>query len=277
MNLNQDYAYCEEIIKQNSKSFYKAYSTLPPEKSRAIYGIYAFCRISDDIIDEAKDLEGLKRLKFELDCFRAGKPVDSPVWRVLEDIFKNYEMDIAPFYDMLEGQFLDSDFKALETDEQLDNYCYLVAGTVGLMILPIIASKNHRELKPTAIALGKAMQLTNILRDIGEDYRKGRIYIPREVMNQYQYSEADLNAGVIDHRFIGIWEHYAQAAEALYDRVKADYGLFDQDSIKSVRLSAEYYREILKEVRKNKYDCLNKRAYVSDFKKIELVLREKMR
>lgn len=216
MTLESDYKYCEEIIKENSKTFYKAFSRLPKRKSQAIYAVYAYCIISDDIIDEENDLDRLVEHKEELELFEKERAKDSPLWRVLQDVFENYEMDIEPFYDMLEGQHKDAHFQDIDTEEELDKYCYYVAGAVGLMIIPILAEKHHSKLRQTAIMLGKAMQLTNILRDIGEDYRKGRIYLSKEKLNQYDYTEDDLAAGIIDDRFKALWESYAKEVTNSY-------------------------------------------------------------
>lgn len=277
MGIREDYKYCEEIIRENSKTFHKAYSRLPEDKRNAVYGVYAFCRISDDLIDEEDDVDGLLEFERELDEFKGGKVVDKPVWRVLDHIFSRYEMEIEPFYQMIEGQKRDADFRDIETDEELYDYCYYVAGTVGHMILPIIARENHRKLKVVASALGRAMQITNILRDVGEDYRKGRVYIPEEGFKRHGYRKEDLSKGIIDQNFIRLWEDYATRAESLYDEVKESYHLFDRDSVEPLILSAEYYREILNKVRENGYDCINKRAYVSDYEKIKIGLKSKLK
>lgn len=273
MTLEADYEYCRNIIKENSKTFYRAFSRLPDRKRKAIYSVYAYCRTSDDIIDEENDLERLMEYKEELRMFQRGEEKDSPIWRTLRDVFQNYDMSIEPFYDMLEGQYKDAHFKDIETEAELDSYCYYVAGTVGLMVIPILSESHHLELRETAIMLGKAMQITNILRDIGEDLEKGRIYISKEKLRKHGYSEEDLRSKVIDDRFIALWEDYAAEAEGLYDSVKSKYSLFDSDSVAPVKLASEYYRAILDGVRRNKYDCFDKRAYVGDFEKLKMALK----
>lgn len=263
-----DFLYCEKIIKKHSQSFYYAFSQLPNEKANAIYAIYAFCRSADDRVDEnigpinqRKDLE---KLKLELDLFNQGKEVDHPLWRALRYVFNQYDMDIKPFYDQLKGQGMDINFKQPETLHDLESYSYYVAGTVGYMLLPIIGSKSIESLKGTAIDLGVAMQITNILRDIGEDYReKARIYIPKEELQRVNYSLEDLNNGVIDESFIDLWEKLAARAEYLYDGFIKHLDQFDSDSQMQVALSAQVYRGILNVVRKNNYDCLSMRNYVA--------------
>lgn len=230
-----DFLYCEKIIKKHSKSFYYAFSQLPEKKAKAIYAIYAFCRSADDRVDENVDpisqRRDLERLKYELDLFNRGEEINHPLWRALRHVFNNYEVDIQPFYDQLIGQGMDIDFKQPNTLEELEDYSYYVAGTVGYMLLPIIGSKSIETLKEAAIDLGVAMQITNILRDIGEDYQeKKRIYLPKVELDYVGYSTKDLSSGVINESFIELWEKLALRAEVLYDSFTKHIHHFDSDS-----------------------------------------------
>lgn len=265
--LQMDYAYCEAIIKKHSKSFYYAFSGLPVEKANAVYAIYAFCRIADDSVDENPLLRdkvlALKKLKSELDLFDKNKEIDHPLWRSLRHVFNTFDMNIDFFYDQLIGQEMDIDFSSPKTVAELEKYSYYVAGSVGLMLLPIIASENHHELKSAAVDLGVAMQITNILRDVGEDYyEKGRIYLPEEELIAYNYTSDNLDAEVINESFIQLWEKLAVRAEYLYDCFTNYTSKFDADSQIPVSLSAMVYRGILDAVRENNYDCLSQRNYV---------------
>ena len=266
--LKQDYDVCEEIIKKHSKSFYFAFSNLPKEKARAIYGIYAFCRTADDSIDEAGSKEeqaaAFGQLKDELERFERGEAVEKPIWRVLKDVFSRYDMTIQPFYDQLKGQEMDYRFSAPKTLEELEDYSYHVAGSVGLMLLPILASQTKKDITQAAIHLGTAMQLTNILRDVGEDYNEiQRIYLPEELLKKENYRNEDFENDVINPAFIKIWETLAERAEYLYAEFQKSVPDFDQDSQFPVLLSANVYGGILNAVRKNDYDCFSKRNKVS--------------
>ncbi len=272
-SLAKDYAYCEEIIKKNSKSFYFAFSKLPEEKAVAVYAIYAFCRLADDSIDEAEtkeeQAEALAFLNNELSRFEQGRDPDHPVWRALRDVFNRYDMSIQPFYDQLNGQAMDYRFKQPQTLDDLEEYSYYVAGSVGLMLLPVIASQNHNNLKEEAIALGVAMQLTNILRDVGEDYHKiDRIYLPKHLMDSKGYSVDDLAEHRINENFISMWETMAGRAEELYDNFSDSLKYFDKDSQLQVALSAKVYGGILDAVRENGYDCFTMKNYTSSAKKV---------
>jgi len=273
-SLKNDYKYCENIIKKGSKSFYQAFKQLPSDKANAVYAIYAFCRCADDSIDETSNqkqqLENWISLYKQLQLFEKGEEVDHPIWRALRDVFTRYKMDITPFYDQLKGQYLDIHFKQPKDMKELESYCYYVAGTVGLMLLPILATEYHKHLQPYAIHLGTAMQLTNILRDIGEDYQNNRIYLPMNLLLQEQYTEEDLANSVINPSFIRIWEHIAKRSEELYKKFQEGIYYFDKDSQIHVLLSAHIYREILGAVRGNNYDCFHMRNYVSYKKMLQL-------
>ncbi|MDZ7834688.1 MAG: phytoene/squalene synthase family protein [Alkalibacterium sp.] len=154
-------------------------------------------------------------------------------------------MSVQPFYDQLDGQAMDYRFKQPETMADLEAYSYFVAGSVGLMLLPVIAEENHKKLKAEATSLGIAMQLTNILRDIGEDYQQiDRIYLPEKLMEAENYSEQDLADQVVNESFIAIWERIARRAELLYESFFEALNDFDTDSQMQVALSAKVYRGI---------------------------------
>lgn len=279
-NINQlksDFLHCESIIKRHSQRFYQAFSKLPEEKANAIYAIYAFCRIADDCVDEnpstLKQQQALSQLKLELDLFSRGEELDLPLWRALRYVFENYDMSIEPFYDQLTGQSMDVKFESPKTLDELEKYSYYVAGSVGLMLLPLIASENASELTLPAIELGVAMQITNILRDIGEDlYEQQRIYLPESEMERFNYSEEDLRAGEINHAFISLWEHLALRAENLYDNFMQHIDLFDADSRLPVSLSAQYYRSILNLVREDSYSILARPVKFHGSKQLESVV-----
>lgn len=270
-----DFDYCEKIIKKHSKSFYYAFSQLPSEKAHAVYAIYAFCRTADECADgnhsSKKKVQLLRQLKKELDLFNDHEELDKPLWRALRHVFNTYEMDIGPFYDQLTGQSMDLTFTTPNTMKELERYSYYVAGSVGLMLLPVIASESSADLHESAISLGVAMQLTNILRDIGEDYHeKNRIYLPCAELRHFHYSEKDIHNGIINENFISLWEKLSSRAESLYSKFLLNIELFDSDSRVPVYLSAHVYKGILDAVRNNGYQCLTKRNYVTKEKMTQI-------
>ncbi|MBB4825477.1 phytoene synthase [Sporosarcina luteola] len=197
---------------------------------------------------------------------------DHPLWRALRDVFNRYEMDIEPFYDQLTGQLMDIHFNQPETMEAMETYSYFVAGSVGRMLLPIIASQAKDDCVDIAVSLGIAMQITNILRDVGEDYVKHRrIYLPKQEMQVAQYTPLHLATYEVTEGFKELWERMASRAETLYDEFLGKVDLFDQDSQFAVLSSALIYRAILTSIRQNGYDCLRMRNYVSTHQMLQIL------
>lgn len=246
---------------------------MPENKRNSVFAIYAFCRSADDAIDISNSMEKLLKLEEDLDRLVEGDIPDSPIFRALEDSFNEFSLDSKPFYDMIKGQKLDFNFYQPETIEQFKKYCYYVAGSVGLMLLPIIATQHKEDLNEAAIELGEAMQITNILRDVGEDYANGRIYIPKELLREYPKALQAIETSRVNDDFIRVWESLAEIVKDYYTDLLEKIDLFDKDSRKAVASSALYYGEILNVIRKNDYDCLTKRNYVSSFDALNIKLK----
>ncbi|PSL41539.1 phytoene synthase [Planomicrobium soli] len=276
LSVQEDFAFCEQIIKRHSKSFYYAFSKLPEEKARAVYAIYAFCRTADDSVDEnrgnAAQLLALDKLTAELDRFAQREEIDHPLWRALRIVFNTYEMDLDPFYDQIKGQRMDISFSTPKTLEDVETYSYYVAGSVGRMLLPIIASDSKVDCTDAAVSLGIAMQLTNILRDVGEDYReKGRIYLPAAELQKNGYRVDQLANSEINEGFVEVWEGMAKRAEKLYAEFLDCISNFDRDSRLPVQVSAQVYRGILDSVRQNNYDCFARKNFVTKQEMIRIL------
>ena len=277
--LKKDYAYCEKVIKASSKSFYTAFSKLPKDKAKAVYAIYAFCRQADDTVDANEPLalkkENLAILEAELKEFEKGKTPNHPMWRALRDVFNRYAMTTSPFYDQLEGQKRDLDFQEITDLAALKDYSYYVAGSVGLMLLPILATKSGitESLKESAVSLGVAMQITNILRDVGEDYRENkRVYLPTELLDRHQVDLAQNVEKGPDNNFIALWEELAEESSRGYVAFEDSITHYDSDCRFPVLVSSKLYSGIMDSVRKNNYDCLSKRNYVPEARMMELIL-----
>ncbi|REB07813.1 phytoene/squalene synthase family protein [Sporosarcina sp. BI001-red] len=276
LSVQDDFAYCEQIIKRHSKSFYYAFSRLPEEKAQAVYAIYAFCRTADDSVDENREgiaqLIALDNLTDELNRFTRRQEIDHPLWRALRVVFNTYDMDLEPFYDQIKGQRMDISFSTPQTLDDVETYSYYVAGSVGRMLLPIIASDSTRDCTDAAVSLGVAMQLTNILRDIGEDYReKGRIYLPADELQRVGYHADQLASAQITDSFIQVWELLANRAEHLYEEFLGLISEFDKDSQFAVLASAQVYRGILTSVRQNNYDCFARKNFVTKREMIRIL------
>lgn len=259
-------------MEENSKTFSKAFSFLPESDRKAVWAVYTFCRHADDIVDERGSLQELKQFENEFRQFLNGDfRYDNHLWLALNDVFHRYEMNVDSFHLMLQGQLIDLEKNRVETLEELEHYSYLVASSVGLMLLPILAPNHSKRLKEGAIKLGIAMQITNILRDVGEDLNRGRIYLPIEYLNKYGYSIEDLTKRVIDERFIAMVEDLAQYAESLYEEAlltTSEYPIWSRIPVQAANYS---YRAILNTIRNNDYNLFHKRAIVSSIEKQSII------
>lgn len=271
--LNKAYDYCREIIEKHSKTFSRAFSLLPKQQKKAVWAIYAFCRRIDDIVDEGEDpKEELEQFAKEFDLFMKGKLFSRhPTWIALNDVFKSFSMDAEPFYDMIEGQRMDLYPKPIQSKNDLLNYCYHVASTVGLMLLPVLAPGKVAMLRNGAVELGYAMQITNILRDIGEDLDRDRVYIPAETMDKHEYSLHDLKDHRISPSFIQLWEELASEAEGYYSNALKTISYYPLYAQAPVVGAARMYRAIIQSVRNNNYQVFNERNYVSDKEKKQII------
>jgi phytoene synthase len=271
--LHEAYQACERIIQHHSKTFYQAFYFLPQEQKQAVWAVYAFCRIVDDIVDEsANPQQELDQFKLEFEQFKRGESLsEHPMWLALKDVFSKFDMDVKSFDEMIKGQEMDLTKKRYHTYVDLTDYCYHVASTVGLMLLPILAPETKAQLKMGAIYLGLAMQLTNVLRDIGEDLARDRIYIPQDLMDQHGYSEEALRQHEINTAYIELWESLAARAEKLYQQADTFLSYYPEHVRSTIQLASLFYADILQAVRKNKYNAFTERSYVTSERKAELL------
>lgn len=259
-----DFAWCEGVIRKSSRSFYRAFSLLPERKRQAVFAVYAFCRMADDAVDAYVSPARLESLRRDLARFCAGEAPDTALWRALGTSFARFGLDERPFFDQLEGQRRDLTFHQPRTMAELEEYSYYVAGSVGLMLLPLLAADAgvDGDLRGDAVALGVAMQLTNILRDVGEDLDAGRVYLPASVLDAARGSRASLAARRADGAFCAAWEAVARRSEELYRPLERDIARLDEDSRLPVLSSLYLYRGILDAVRAAGYRCFDWRCAV---------------
>lgn len=275
--VTEAYEYCRLITAEYAKTFYLGSLLIPQEKRKAIWAIYAWCRNTDELVDGAKAQytteDTLREWEQQLESTFAGSPSeDADV--ALADTVKHYPLDIQPFRDMIAGQKMDLYRNRYETFDELKLYCYRVAGTVGLMSKAVLGvdrsnsnvpwEKNTQPYNPEkeAVALGIAMQLTNILRDVGEDAQRGRIYLPLEDLAAFDYTEKDLLSGVNDDRWKAAMDFQIQRARAYYKQAEKGIRYLIRDSHLPVWTSLMLYQGILKAIELNDYDVFNKRAFV---------------
>lgn len=279
-NLEKDYKACEAIIKKSSKTFYQAFSSLPNiDQRRAIYAVYAFCRYADDIADDAKDINALDALKLELDAFVQEKKANNYIFRALQDVSNKFypkEFDYQPYYDMLEGQRRDFYHQGYDTLDQLIAYCRLVASSVGEMLVYILAPQGDiKTCYAVAYHLGVAMQITNILRDVGEDYQMQRLYLPKDLMQRFGVTENMIKAQHITPEFKALFDYLSEFAHNEYERAYLDFDVFPIETRKPLLLALRFYQAIIDACKHVNYDVFTKRRFVSNKQKLLLVERVK--
>ncbi|BCX03051.1 MAG: squalene synthase [Candidatus Roseilinea sp.] len=277
LDLDRAFALCSEITRDHSKSFYFSTSFLPRDKRRAIRAFYAFCRTTDDTVDVLSKSDAEAR-PF-LDEWRRASRLSpgeqvNPVLAAWTSIRDRYAVPQTYVEELIDGCEMDLSIKRYETWQELERYCYCVASTVGLISMHIIGVNNddpdlfERSRQP-AIDLGIALQLTNILRDVGEDLGRGRIYLPQEDLRRFGYTEEDLHAGVIDDRFRALMRFEIQRAHDYYARSIPAIAALKPDGRIAVAAAAMLYRGILDKIVENDFDVFNKRAHLSFREKLQ--------
>ncbi len=196
----QAYKYCSQLTRSNSRTFYLASRLLPGDKRRAVRALYAFCRATDDIIDHLPRLDDARRLLDDWSV-RVGRPPNAydPIPLAWADTKARYHIPHGYEVQLIEGIARDLRQQRYATFAELAGYCYGVASTVGLMVMHIVDFQSADAL-PYAVKLGIALQLTNILRDVGVDWQAGRLYLPLDELAQFGVTEADVARGVVDDR-----------------------------------------------------------------------------
>jgi len=279
--LEDDLRACRAVTRKHAKSFFFASHVLPAEKRDASYAVYAFCRRADNLVDEARSGESPESLRAQLHKLRsmleAAYSTDAeftdPELRALSHTVRTMNIPIGYFSDLLKGGEMDLSVSRYETFEELQVYCYRVASVVGLIMAHILGSLSPEALLRAA-DLGTAMQLTNILRDVGEDARRGRIYLPLADLRRFGVEERGLTAGRMTPSMRAMLAFQIDRSRAYYDRASLGIPLLPDDGSRfCVRLMSELYSGILGEIEKSDYDVFGGRAYVSYFSKFVILAR----
>ena len=257
--LQESYERCRQITAEFSKTFYMGTRLMPEAKRRAIWAIYVWCRRTDELVDgpQAKftTASTLDHWETQLESLFAGHPKDN-LDVAMVDTLERFSLDIQPFRDMIEGQRMDLRRDRYETFEDLSLYCYRVAGTVGLMSTVVMGMdkavnaapwmQSNPQIAPIdeAVSLGIANQLTNILRDVGEDARRGRIYLPLEDLALFDYTQEDLFNGVVDERWRALMKFQIQRALKYYQKAENGISRLHPDARWPVWTALMLYRKI---------------------------------
>ncbi|MHB0876287.1 MAG: phytoene/squalene synthase family protein [Anaerolineae bacterium] len=261
------YRACAEVTRLNSRTFYLATSLLPPTKRPAMHALYAFCRLSDDIVDRAGDEQRPSLDAWRREVFSISSDTAHPVALAWRDTAARHHIPRRYAEQLVDAVAQDLVVKRYRTFEDLVVYCYGVAATVGLMAMHIIGYSGEDAI-PGAIKLGVALQLTNILRDIGEDWRAGRLYLPQEELEDFRVSEDEIAGGLLTHRWRSLMDFQIERARRLYAESLPALARLSSDGRFAIAAAAELYRGILGAIEDNCYNVFSHRARVSDWGKV---------
>ena len=273
--LEAAYEYCGQITAHYAKTFFLGTKLMPTDKKHAVWAIYVWCRRTDELVDGPNAMHitpaALDRWEERLEAAFAGRPYDMLDLALTDTIAKFPDLEIQPFRDMITGMRMDLRKSRYHTFEELYEYCYCVAGTVGAMCLPVmgtIPGANKEQVLRAAIGLGIANQLTNILRDVGEDLRtRDRIYVPIDEMARFGYSEEKLKQGIIDDSYRAYTDYLIDLAFSYFKDAEDGVNLLSESARWPVWSALLIYRDILNKIKKNGYNNFTDRAYVTKHEK----------
>ena len=242
-------------ITQASKSnLALAFVSLGGERRRDITSFYAFCRVIDDIADDAElgVEEKKRRLSGWRDCLRAPRPNESEIAPEVRSLMTKYSLKPEMLEEIIAGVEMDLTIDRYPTFDELRVYCYRVASAVGLISIEIFGYRNQA-CKEYAIQLGLALQTTNIIRDVGKDLQSGRIYLPQEDLARFDYSEKELQARRYDERFVQLMEFEADRARQFFSRAAEILPREDRRSMVAAEIMASIYRGLLRRMELDKF------------------------
>ena len=264
--------YCQDKAAKSGSSFYYSFMFLPSERRQAITALYAFCREVDDVVDECHDLSlaqtKLEWWRQEIGRVYGGTPTH-PVGLALKDVIKGFRLPQEQLLEIIDGMAMDLsqtrylDFKGLQL------YCYRVASVVGLLAAEIFGYQDRQTLK-YAHDLGLAFQLTNIIRDVGEDARRGRIYLPIEDLQRFDVPAKDLLEARYSDAFRELMAFQAERAEKFYDQAFAQLPAIDRKAQRPGLVMAAIYRTLLREIARDGFLVLDRRTSLTPLRKVWL-------
>jgi phytoene synthase len=265
----------KEIAKESNSSFYYAFNLLPVEKRDAMNTVYAFCRKTDDIVDDIAEpaevkYEKLRKWRIEFENAFTGHS-EFPLLNKLGKTISRFNIPLDPFFELIKGMEMDLQKDRYKSFDDLQLYCYRVASTVGLMCIEIFGYK-HSSTKDFAINLGIALQLTNILRDISKDAETGRIYLPQDDLNLFSYSEKELLNKVYNEKFKDLMQYEVSRAKNYFYSATSYLDLEDKKTMFAARAMQHIYYKMLEKIVAADYDVFNNKIKVSKIEKVGIAL-----
>ncbi|MFW3361857.1 phytoene/squalene synthase family protein [Aerococcus viridans] len=283
--LKASYLACENIMAKESKSFYQAFHLLPKETFKGVAALYAYNRYVDDIADsgdltQEEALGKLDNLEAQILNIKTSEEEPFAWWLAFKDTVVTYQVSTDALLKQIQGQRMDILGHEVVDMDDLVAYASNVAGSVGEMLLPLLvdeATEINQAMRQAAIDLGIGMQLTNILRDVGEDYReRQRIYLPQTLLDTYGVDEPMIKqlsykGGAIPQNWIDLWEHLYQIADQYYYSIEPFLKDFSQAAQLPILSSAYIYHGIGNAVRKANHNCFTKRNYTNNIERMRLI------
>src|SRR5512139_1123115 len=260
--LRRAYQHCARLTAQHSKSFYLSSALLPDAKRKATRALYAFCRVGDDLVDRSP-ADPAAAIKQWSDIALASDPQpDDPVLLAWSHARSIYRIPHRYAEQLLNGVARDLQQTRYQTFDELAEYSYGVASTVGLMSMHIVGFSGPDAI-PYAVKLGVALQITNILRDVGEDYRSGRVYLPQEELAAFGITEDQIAAGRIDDRWREFMRFQIARNRLLYQEAWPGIALLNRDGRFAIAAAATLYRGILDDLEAHDYNNFTRRSHVN--------------
>jgi phytoene synthase len=269
------------LTRKSRSNFYYAFLTLPRRRREALYAVYAFCRTVDDIadlgdergVDRAAQRTGLERWRRDVArCYEPGGRPEHPIAAGLARAVSEFAIPREALLAIIDGVEMDLDQVRFETAEDLYPYCYRVASAVGLCCIEIFGYTDPRA-REYAVNLGTALQLTNIMRDVGADARAGRVYVPQEDLRKFGVTTDDLRAGRYTDEFVSLMRHQAARARQFYRAAREAFPTADARSLVAAEIMGRIYRALLDEIEARGFRVFEERVTVPTGRKLAIALR----
>ncbi len=280
-NILEAYQHCDRIARNRAKNFYPAFRFLPKDRRLALSAFYAYCSLSDDIADDEsissveQRIEQLRAWRQKLDACLNGSPNDQ-IFIAIHDSVTRYNLPHEPFYDLLDGVEMDFTIHRYNTFPDLELYCRRVASSVGRISIRIFGCDGPGA-DEYADALGIALQLTNIMRDIREDFRRDRIYVPLDEMERHTYAESDIRDNIIDDRFVNLMQAQYDRALKYFDLAQTDLLGQQASKLLTAEVMRTVYRQLLEEIRRQDFNIYQGRISLNRWTMISNIARTFLR
>jgi len=270
--VTESFEFCRRLTRRTAGNFGYAFWSLPAEQRRAMQALYAFMRITDDIGDEpghdvAERSAQLRLWRNDLELALRDELPDHPVWPAVVQIVRRYEIPAQLLTDVIDGIEFDLTPRTIHTFEELKTYCYHVAGAVGLCCIRIWGY-HGAEAEARAVSCGLAFQLTNILRDLGEDAARGRIYLPAEDLARFGYSADDLRHQQVGPEFRRLMAFETERAWSYYRQAELLHDDLERAGQPVLRAMLEIYGGLLRQIERQQFDVFTRRVRLPTWKKL---------